>query len=243
MSAQSFPASTFIPGYQQEELAIGARVVKGPLALPQTATGTLFTVTGGAILVTSLIGLVTTAIGATATSLSLGTAPTVGTAETAGIATSTAINSTVAGTLLSAPATPGVAGTTLTSPAVPATTVNATNNYHGTVAVAITANGAAITAVNVNGVQVGTTAGTYYVPAHGQISIAYTGGPPTWVWTASGALELSSTGSISIGKEHVVSPGTITWTTTASTTGAVTWYLNYIPLDNQPGIGVTAMVA
>jgi hypothetical protein len=29
----------------------------------------------------------------------------------------------------------------------------------------------------------------------------------------------------------IVAPGTITWTTSASTTGAISWYLTYVPLD------------
>jgi hypothetical protein len=29
-----------------------------------------------------------------------------------------------------------------------------------------------------------------------------------------------------------VSAGTITWTTSASNTGAMRWYLTYVPLDN-----------
>lgn len=30
----------------------------------------------------------------------------------------------------------------------------------------------------------------------------------------------------------VVAPGTITWTTSASNTGKIAWYLTYVPLDN-----------
>ena len=68
-------------------------------------------------------------------------------------------------------------------PAVPATTV-ATQNANGyPVSVAINANGATISAVTVNGVVVGASAGTYVVPAYGSISISYTVAVPTWVWS------------------------------------------------------------
>ena len=68
------------------------------------------------------------------------------------------------------------------APAVPATTVNAVNTSTTIIAVTISANGATISAVNVNSVQVGTTAGTYLVPAAGTINIAYTVATPTWTW-------------------------------------------------------------
>lgn len=68
-----------------------------------------------------------------------------------------------------------------TYPAVPASTVNATNTGSGPVSVTIS--GGTLTSVKVNGVQVGTTAGTYVVPAGQTISITYTVAP-TWVWPA-----------------------------------------------------------
>jgi hypothetical protein len=70
-------------------------------------------------------------------------------------------------------------GTTNT-PAVPATTVNQTNVNAWPVFVTIT--GGTITSVKVNGVQVGTTAGTYAVPAGQPISITYSSAP-TWAWS------------------------------------------------------------
>jgi hypothetical protein len=193
----------------------------------------LFAVTGGAVLITGLFGIVQTAIQNSACNLSLGLAPSVGTAASAGIGGPTSIQNLVSGAVIAAPATAGAGGTALTSPAVPATTVNATNNYHGTVDVAITANGAAITSVVVNGVQVGTTAGTYALPAHGQINIAFTGGPPTWVWTGSVALETNANGTLSIPKDvgFIASIGNITWTTSTSITGSVKWYCSYVPID------------
>jgi hypothetical protein len=70
-------------------------------------------------------------------------------------------------------------GTTNT-PAVPASTVTAQNTNAWPVFVTIT--GGTLTFVFVNGVQVGTTAGTYVVPAGQTISITYSVAP-TWAWT------------------------------------------------------------
>lgn len=221
-----------IPGYQLESLVVGTSFQKGPLTLPQSATSTLFTVSG-LILVTSLVGVVSTAIQNQACNLSIGTAPTVGTAATAGIGGPTAITNLVAGTLIAAPAAAGAGGTTLVAPSVPASTVTATNNYHGTVDVAIS--GGTVTSVNVNGTQVATNTGvTVAVPAHGQIAVTYSVAP-TWTWTGSVALETDANGTLSVPKDcgFLVSAGTITWTTSASNTGAVTWYLNYIPIGNS----------
>lgn len=69
-------------------------------------------------------------------------------------------------------------GTTNT-PAVPATNTPVTNANGWAVFVTIT--GGTLTSVKVNGVQVGTTAGTYVVPAGQTISITYSAAP-TWNW-------------------------------------------------------------
>lgn len=68
-------------------------------------------------------------------------------------------------------------------PAVPATGVAQQNVNQVPVQVVISPNGATITNVSVNGVTVGTAAGTYTVPANGSISIAYSVATPTWVWS------------------------------------------------------------
>lgn len=68
-------------------------------------------------------------------------------------------------------------------PAVPATGVAQQNVNQFPVQVVISANGATITNVSVNGITVGTAAGTYTVPANGAISIAYSVATPTWVWS------------------------------------------------------------
>lgn len=72
------------------------------------------------------------------------------------------------------------------NPAVPATTVPITNANPFPVAVAITQNGATITAITINGSSQGTAAAptTYVVPAGGTIAISYTVATPTWVWSA-----------------------------------------------------------
>jgi hypothetical protein len=102
--------SAIIQGYQLRALEQGALVQKAAQALPQDTTSDLYTVTGGAVLVTGLLGLVTTAIGATATTLALGTAPTVGTAESTGIATATAITSAEVGTWVTPQTSAAVGG-------------------------------------------------------------------------------------------------------------------------------------
>ena len=154
--------ASFIQGKQLRLLEYGNQVVKAAQALPQSATATLFTVAGGRVVITSLAGTVSTVIGGTATTLALGTAPTVGTAATAGIASATAITSKEAGTHIWLPATAG-------------------------------------SALNVGG-------------------------------NAGAAAQLLG------GQAYVVSAGTITWTTSASTTGAISWSLTYIPLDDGASV-------
>lgn len=81
-----------------------------------------------------------------------------------------------------------LAGTS--TPSVPASTVSATNSNAWGVAVTIT--GGTLTSVVVNGTQVGTTAGTYPVPAGQTISVTYSVAP-TWAWVPSG-LDAAGTG-------------------------------------------------
>lgn len=73
---------------------------------------------------------------------------------------------------------------TITPPSVPASGVNATNPS-AALAAAVVVSGGTLTGIFVNGVNVGTTAGTYFVPAGGTIN--WTGSvAPTWTWTAAG---------------------------------------------------------
>jgi hypothetical protein len=69
-------------------------------------------------------------------------------------------------------------GTTST-PGVPSSTTPVTNANNWPVFVTIT--GGTLSSVKINGLQVGTTAGTYVLPAGSNISITYTVAP-TWAW-------------------------------------------------------------
>jgi hypothetical protein len=71
--------SVMIQSDQLRTLVLGNKIDRAAATLPQTATGSLFTVAGGRIVLTSIIGEVTVALGATATSLNLVHTPTVGT--------------------------------------------------------------------------------------------------------------------------------------------------------------------
>lgn len=72
--------STLIQGNELRTLLFGRKVDRDTAALPQTATGSLFSVSGGRILLTSIVGEVTTALGATLTNAKLVSTPTTGTA-------------------------------------------------------------------------------------------------------------------------------------------------------------------
>jgi hypothetical protein len=70
-------------------------------------------------------------------------------------------------------------GKALTPPSIPASTVVQANTTGQNTMVTIS--GGTLTFVFVNGVQVGTSAGTYFLPANGNISITYSAAP-TWTW-------------------------------------------------------------
>jgi hypothetical protein len=69
----------FIQGAQVRGIALGRKVDRATAALPQTAAGTLFTVSGGRILLTSIVGEVTTVIQTQACNTKLQSVPTTGT--------------------------------------------------------------------------------------------------------------------------------------------------------------------
>lgn len=69
-----------ISGRTQLLAQFGNTVSKATAALPQTTTGTLFTVTGGRVLLTSIVGEVTTVIQTQANNMKLVATPTTGTA-------------------------------------------------------------------------------------------------------------------------------------------------------------------
>lgn len=82
---------------------------------------------------------------------------------------------------------------TPSQPAVPASTVAQQNTNSYPVQVVISLNGGTISAVFVNGIQVGSAAGTYDVPAYGAISITWATTAPTWVWSDANAAPVTTT--------------------------------------------------
>lgn len=118
--------------------------------------------------------------------------------------------------------------TTFAQPAVPATGVAAQNLSNQTYTVVINANGATITNVSVNGVTVGTAAGTYVVPAAGSISIAYSVATPTWTWTPTVTQSLGqnvNTGYYPGTKAVLLQPGEQLYAQVFSTTTGNTYTL------------------
>lgn len=216
-------------GVQIQGNNYGDLVIKAAQNLPQTTTSTLYTVAGGAILVHGLYGLVTTALGATATNLSLGT-----TAGNTTIASATAVTSATLSSWIAPQSPPALPVAVPGQPAVAATGVAVQNVNSYPVQVVISANGATITNVSVNGVTVGTAAGTYVVPAYGSISIAYSVATPTWVWSnaspASAGLWVASV-VFPPSAPFLLGPTNLTWTTSGSDTGQIQWYLWFTPVD------------
>lgn len=82
----------------------GALVTGGAKALPATASGDIFSVSGGRVIITSLTGVVATALGATATTLSIGNKPTGGASATTTLCAAGTITSLAAGVSLAVPA-------------------------------------------------------------------------------------------------------------------------------------------
>ena len=62
---------------------LGLQVARATAALPQSALGNIFTVSGGRVVITSVVGEVTTVLGSGANSLTIGYAPTVGAGDPA----------------------------------------------------------------------------------------------------------------------------------------------------------------
>lgn len=67
--------SVLIQADQLRTINYGTKVTGGAKTLPATATGSIFTVTGGRVLVTSITGVVTTAIQAQANNVKLVATP------------------------------------------------------------------------------------------------------------------------------------------------------------------------
>lgn len=98
MANPAQPRYTGFP-YGLDAPGLGMMYVTNPLSLPQTASKTLFTVTGGVIKVLALIGHVTTIIGAVANATKITVTPTTGGTATDICATGD-INAAAAGDLL-----------------------------------------------------------------------------------------------------------------------------------------------
>lgn len=138
------------------------------------------------------------------------------------------------------------------SPAVPATTVAATNST-GTV-VAVTITGGTLTSVVVNGVQAGTTAGTYLVPVAGTISITYSVAP-AWTWAlpqTNGSVTAGATAlpfaaggtSFAQGQVLIIDPaGTSDVVVISGTPGATSVPVGALNSAHNSGVSVTVAQA
>jgi hypothetical protein len=104
--------------------------------------------------------------------------------------------------ILNVPVTQSVASPS--QPAVPASTVaqQNTNLYP----VNVTLSGFTATAVFVNGIQVGTTNGTYQVPAGGAISVTYTVAG-TWTWANAAAPAVNPVAYVLVGSLRQIQNG------------------------------------
>lgn len=100
--------SNYILGKDLRLVIAGVRVDRATANLPQTATGTLFTVSGGRVMVTSIVGQVTTVVQAQANAVKLRATPTVGAVND--MSTTVDINAAAVGSLLAAT---GLAGDAL----------------------------------------------------------------------------------------------------------------------------------
>lgn len=90
--------TTIIANASVRTIALGIAVARATAALPATALGNIFTVSGGRIAVVSLVGEVTTAVQNQACTVSIGTAPTVGTGSATALGTATSIIAAPIGT-------------------------------------------------------------------------------------------------------------------------------------------------
>lgn len=145
----------------------GALLTGGPKTLPATASGDIFTVTGGRVIITSLTGVVSTAIQAQATTLSVGNKPAGGSSAVATLCATADLNGKPVGTSLAVP--------------LAKTSALLVSGADGTVA---------------------------------------------WNGSAGGQGSPFTAGGLAL-----IPAGTIQVTTGATSTGAVTWSVTYIPYD------------
>lgn len=90
--------TTVIANKDVRTIAAGIAVSRTTATLPATATGNIFTVSGGRIMVVALVGEVTTAVQNQACTVAIGTAPTVGTGSTTALGTATSVIAAPIGT-------------------------------------------------------------------------------------------------------------------------------------------------
>jgi len=83
--------TTIIKNLDIRTISLGINVSRATATLPATATGNIYTVSGGRVLLVSLVGEVTTIVQNQACTLAIGTAPTVGTGSTTAIGTASSI--------------------------------------------------------------------------------------------------------------------------------------------------------
>lgn len=135
--------SVIISGDQIRAILFGTRVARDTATLPATATGSLFTVTGGRVLITSIVGEVTTAIQAQANAVKLVATPTTGTVND--LSGTVDINALAVGGLLGAT---GLAGDALVK-----STGGGVSNLRNPIVVAIGAIGLNTAATNTGSVK------------------------------------------------------------------------------------------
>lgn len=92
--------SAQVSGSTLREVLFGAKVERPTAGLPQTATGGLFSVTGGRVLVTSIVGQVTTSIQAQANAVKLVATPS-GAGAVNDLSATVDVNGLAAGGLIS----------------------------------------------------------------------------------------------------------------------------------------------
>lgn len=90
--------TTMVSTTSVRQIALGNYVNRAAAALPQTASGNIFSVTTGRVILTSFQGVVASALGATVTNLKVTFTPTTGTAQD--IASNLAVTSFAAGRVL-----------------------------------------------------------------------------------------------------------------------------------------------
>jgi len=99
--------TVIVQGDQLRSILLGSRVAGSAKTVPQNATQTIFTVSGGRVAVTSLVGQVTTQIGGTTPSAKIVSTPTTGTAVD--VTSATAITGKEVGALVAVAGTVGTA--------------------------------------------------------------------------------------------------------------------------------------